>query len=107
MHFRFLFFFIYPATTEIYTYLHTLSLHDSLPICRRRQGPVLGNHCHDALGDYRPAAGATPLVRRADIAGTRPDGAHAARDRIRSTDPDSRNGERPWLILPAVPIFWA
>src|SRR3546814_5992210 len=23
------------ATTDIYTYLHTLSLHDALPICRR------------------------------------------------------------------------
>src|SRR3546814_6432324 len=27
-------FFNYPATTEIYTYLHTLSLHDALPIYR-------------------------------------------------------------------------
>src|SRR3546814_3410516 len=27
-----LFFFIDPATTEIYTYRHTLSLHDALPI---------------------------------------------------------------------------
>src|SRR3546814_2177899 len=26
------FFFNHPATTEIYTYLHTLSLHDALPI---------------------------------------------------------------------------
>src|SRR3546814_11925604 len=33
------------ATTEIYTYVHTLSLHDALPICfgrlRRRSGPSL------------------------------------------------------------------
>src|SRR3546814_9803196 len=28
------FFFNDTATTEIYTYLHTLSLHDALPICR-------------------------------------------------------------------------
>src|SRR3546814_19597207 len=28
----FVFFFNVPATTEIYTYLHTLSLHDALPI---------------------------------------------------------------------------
>src|SRR3546814_20654005 len=36
-----LFFFNDPATTEIYTYLHTLSLHDALPICRlfRRHAP--------------------------------------------------------------------
>src|SRR3546814_18615882 len=27
------FFFHTTATTEIYTYLHTLSLHDALPIC--------------------------------------------------------------------------
>src|SRR3546814_16833353 len=29
------FFFNDTATTEIYTYLHTLSLHDALPICLR------------------------------------------------------------------------
>src|SRR3546814_20562113 len=29
-----MFFFSVTATTEIYTYLHTLSLHDALPICR-------------------------------------------------------------------------
>src|SRR3546814_17835725 len=29
----FFFFFHYTANTEIYTYLHTLSLHDALPIC--------------------------------------------------------------------------
>src|SRR3546814_7578072 len=32
LHFRF--FFMEPATTESYTYGHTLSLHDALPICR-------------------------------------------------------------------------
>src|SRR3546814_19922946 len=30
-----IFFFNDTATTEIYTYLHTLSLHDALPICDR------------------------------------------------------------------------
>src|SRR3546814_2410145 len=30
------FFFNDTATTEIYTYLHTLSLHDALPICPPR-----------------------------------------------------------------------
>src|SRR3546814_14516779 len=29
-------FFNETATTQIYTYLHTLSLHDALPICLRR-----------------------------------------------------------------------
>src|SRR3546814_3084271 len=33
-----LFFFNDTATTEIYTYLHTLSLHDALPISSARQG---------------------------------------------------------------------
>src|SRR3546814_14612767 len=33
--FHFFFFFNYPATTEIYTYCHTLSLHDALPILFR------------------------------------------------------------------------
>src|SRR3546814_1403205 len=31
------FFFNYPATTEIYSYVHTLSLHDSLPIYAARR----------------------------------------------------------------------
>src|SRR3546814_4747468 len=31
------FFFNYTATTKIYTYLHTLSLHDALPISQRPQ----------------------------------------------------------------------
>src|SRR3546814_17878784 len=32
----FFFFFNDTATTEIYTYCHTLSLHDALPICASR-----------------------------------------------------------------------
>src|SRR3546814_7994870 len=39
------FFFNDPATTEIYTYLHTLSLHDALPISnleRASSVPLLG-----------------------------------------------------------------
>src|SRR3546814_16788409 len=37
-------FFLYndTATTEIYTYLHTLSLHDALPICRISTHPNAG-----------------------------------------------------------------
>src|SRR3546814_7429320 len=34
-----LFFFNYTATTEIYTYLHTLSLHAALPICTNHPPP--------------------------------------------------------------------
>src|SRR3546814_19927785 len=32
MFYVFFFFYTVPATTEIYTYLHSLSLHDALPI---------------------------------------------------------------------------
>src|SRR3546814_2351828 len=35
----FFFFFMDTATTDIYTYGHTLSLHDALPICARAEGP--------------------------------------------------------------------
>src|SRR3546814_15016619 len=35
-------FFNYTATTEIYTYSHTLSLHDALPICREAVEGVVG-----------------------------------------------------------------
>src|SRR3546814_15216918 len=46
------FFFNETATTAIYTYLLTLSLHDALPICRR----ISGDGCHvsgpnDRAGD--------------------------------------------------------
>src|SRR3546814_15967145 len=34
----YMFFFNDTATTAIYTYGHTLSLHYALPICRRRRG---------------------------------------------------------------------
>src|SRR3546814_11312744 len=34
MSFVFFFFFNDTATTDIYTYVHALSLHDALPICR-------------------------------------------------------------------------
>src|SRR3546814_7888170 len=36
------FFFNDTATTEIYTYVHTLSLHDALPICWGGDGLRLG-----------------------------------------------------------------
>src|SRR3546814_5607780 len=41
-----------PATTEIYTYCHTLSLHDALPIFVRREWLIaqqdVGVHCEGA-----------------------------------------------------------
>src|SRR3546814_12418284 len=57
-----LFFFNDAATTEIYTYLHTLSLHDALPICvdcgqqgpRSRIARVVDLQAHIAgAGDHR------------------------------------------------------
>src|SRR3546814_2043003 len=52
----FYFFFNDTATTEIYTYLHTLSLHDALPIWQYRQRAVHGGGGEglpDAGGDAR------------------------------------------------------
>src|SRR3546814_1659536 len=58
------FFFNSPATTEIYTYLHTLSRHDALPICqpgtrlrqRRRNGARIDREQQIALVDDRAVA---------------------------------------------------
>src|SRR3546814_9609702 len=44
------FFFNRTATTEIYTYLHTLSLHDALPIYARRAGRIRFRAPHLAVG---------------------------------------------------------
>src|SRR3546814_15412087 len=46
------------STPEIYTYLHTLSLHDALPICRIAIGDSLGRH--HVLVDH--VGGADPAV---------------------------------------------
>src|SRR3546814_14851720 len=54
------FFFNVTATTEIYTYLHTLSLHDALPICSELVGCLRVELCllvGDEGGDARPGAG--------------------------------------------------
>src|SRR3546814_7945247 len=53
----FVFFFKDTATTEIYTYLHTLSLHDSLPIQRvtgsNPVGRAISTHdCSDSASAY-------------------------------------------------------
>src|SRR3546814_1024112 len=39
------FFFNDTATTEIYTYCHTLSLHDALPICASGRSMISGRIC--------------------------------------------------------------
>src|SRR3546814_4950348 len=58
----FQFFFNATATTEIYTYCHTLSLHDALPISLRNAGAILLHSVpatiitSDWRGDARGAA---------------------------------------------------
>src|SRR3546814_1556282 len=55
--FVFVFFFTYPATTESYTYRHTLSLHGALPIYdRSRLHPPRARGDHDRRRRARRAA---------------------------------------------------
>src|SRR3546814_7004184 len=61
---HFVFFFHDTATTEMYTYLHTLSLHDALPIWRAR--PHLGGEMPDDEALYQilnPASHRAMLTR--------------------------------------------
>src|SRR3546814_7107907 len=61
-----------PATTEIYTYGHTLSLHDALPIWRRgrraparaRTGRCRRHRRRRARSTWRCAKGRCPSARR-------------------------------------------
>src|SRR3546814_21145205 len=68
------FFFNDPATTEIYTYLHTLSLHDALPIYRVRArlvasssfaSPRLNRCCRSSLSGQRTQRASVPFSRSA------------------------------------------
>src|SRR3546814_8600359 len=52
----FFLFFNDTATTEIYTYCHTLSLHDALPIL-----------VHFAVGERRVCAGGTAPIHRVEF----------------------------------------
>src|SRR3546814_7882208 len=89
------FFFNSPATTEIYTYLHTLSRHDALPICqpgtrlrqRRRKGARIDREQQIALVDDRAVAEMH--------AGDRPRDARTHLDRL-------RRFEAPNIIVPPV-----
>src|SRR3546814_15415101 len=85
-YFIFYFFLNVTATTEIYTYGHTLSLHDALPICRayERRADSIGDaeHGRGAACGYRsleetsPTAGGTPGGRRRDRKSTRLNSSH-------------------------------
>src|SRR3546814_2665409 len=66
---RVCFFFNDPATTEIYTYGHTLSLHDALPISLFRRG---------ARRDRDGADRLAPVARRMGVHRQR----HADEDRL-------------------------
>src|SRR3546814_7660884 len=62
------FFFNDTATTEIYTYLHTLSLHDALPICAWMSWnvspcTVASFSCRSSLPATRLMSG-SPTIRR-------------------------------------------
>src|SRR3546814_15330089 len=63
-----IFFFNDTATTEIYTYGHTLSLHDALPICEARADPTAQA---EILAIRRAAAAmGTPRLTECDLYGT-------------------------------------
>src|SRR6188474_3966316 len=71
--FFFFFFFNDTATTEIYTSLHTLSLHDALPISRRprrvhrRRERAHGAEAHHPRGAARSEEHTSELQSRNDI----------------------------------------
>src|SRR3546814_11770190 len=54
------FFFNDTATTEIYTYLHTLSLHDALPICLPPDRPRRARRLRPQPGQEVRKAGRLP-----------------------------------------------
>src|SRR3546814_17357739 len=60
------FFFKDTATTEIYTYRHTLSLHDALPISIAPTYPVLAgqymNYLERALLEYKTGDRKNPIM---------------------------------------------
>src|SRR3546814_7865505 len=63
------FFCIDTAPTDIYTYLHTLSLHDALPIYapgRPVPGPADAERFEGFLSAMHAAGAATPVVQRSE-----------------------------------------
>src|SRR3546814_3289237 len=66
-----LFFFNYTATTEIYTYQHTLSLHEALPIC----GSLTEMAAADRLQALREDTGCLVDLSFDTISGAGPNGA--------------------------------
>src|SRR3546814_1492677 len=63
-------FFNDTPTPELTTYLHTLSLHDALPICRSRNPPDYAPRAHASCANGSEAA--APPVRPRPARPTRP-----------------------------------
>src|SRR3546814_4584946 len=55
-----------PATTEIYSYRHTLSLHDALPICWASQALQPRAAVQGNLDPVFLVTGGEPMIRAAD-----------------------------------------
>src|SRR3546814_14651844 len=55
-----------PATTEIYSYRHTLSLHDALPICWASQALQPRAAVQGNLNPVFLVTGGEPMIRAAD-----------------------------------------
>src|SRR3546814_16259198 len=68
---------VHPTSTKIYTYSHTLSLHDALPICLRGRRPLPPRHA----GERAVCPAVVQRDRRPEcrVAGTRRDLAAGAR----------------------------
>src|SRR3546814_6365628 len=91
-------FFHETATTGIYPYLHTLSLHDALPISPRRRWDQ-----HHRLGK-RPGGGTDPVVLRPGHAARRPNrGHHPPRNLGRS---EAHTSELQSLMRTSFAVFF-
>src|SRR3546814_7055096 len=64
------FFFNVTATTEIYTYLHTLSLHDARPIGSSRSGSWRHSHSGTSRSTTGRSFAGTPALRKYFCAST-------------------------------------
>src|SRR3546814_10548012 len=87
-YFHFFFFFIDTATPEIYTYGHTLSLHDALPIAPPVKSALMrgtGSPFRPADGPTTPREKQTIDTRTAAPSTVQPSSLHASKMRPPST----------------------
>src|SRR3546814_15444676 len=85
-------FFNETATTKIYTYRHTLSLHDALPICRRADPYHQGRPAKDSLSAASAARSYGLVCGR----GSRPDRPPCPPFRPGLSRADQSPAERAW-----------